>query len=952
MMAKTKEEWLKLWITARGNNVERILYLFKEYLGFSALRNSKIVSMTSPSSGFLARAWHSHHKQAVFDTLRSFLKGQMILGRFHPHPISEKPIHLMLLFTQLENRMNRTPINPEGDFARMCEVITQKTGHVTTHIAGSELLFYTSYEVNSTSTPTQIEQCFLLGKAYMSHEQDKQQAIKYLLSAANCNYAKAHLLLAVILNDNTFPKAVMDHYKRASDLGCVEASNELGFYYLRNDECSMSIQYYLLGSIDKCTLNNLLLMLMRTPTLQALEAAKEKYAIGARCGIENATAQYQWIDSKITEMREQHKREKEERDRLLVAQQIRIKQEQEQKAKVLAAQQAQIQLKMQLTNLQSRLDEMTTAISRCRQHIKTAKSLPKEEAALKEQLRLIEIRYAQHLETQREYHNATRGDMTLEYYEQQKQNLSAKFSYAQQAYDNAVKIYNERISSLQREYTQFEQDVREQNAMAGAASGVYVTSRSVQVANANCRYGELERKKRELEHKGEEISTKKIRLAQQQAALQQIQHELIQNRDAMDSIYQCTERLNAARIKIEDERNHINSQLSELEQKRQNAHWAVNEIPKLEAQIATLKKEIIEEQLNIGYKYVNGTDTPADVGMAIQYFRQATNAGHQEAPAWVGWIYEKGKKGQINLTKAKAWYQLAADRGSQFAVGALVRIEATLNPPAASSSQYSVTTTSSSSQRYVTETTTPGITFFGESSSLSVAIPTTEQLTLYPGNGYFSNDITVPAFLYRSMFDRDPMDFCNVTQQRFFDASFQPNNEIIEKLVTAIRNFEKIGIDAVAGQAVAQYYLGYIFERYAIYVEHPHASFDWREKFAWYQYESKKWYQAAAAQNNIHAIAKLAGIERHGFGVSISTDSTFYHKAWLYFTEYDKNRSESLIDAVLDFRRAADQGNSEAQYYLRFSYEQLGDLEHLEKSITTLDIKGYSPGSSPGGAPR
>lgn len=57
-----------------------------------------------------------------------------------------------------------------------------------------------------------------------------------------------------------------------------------------------------------------------------------------------------------------------------------------------------------------------------------------------------------------------------------------------------------------------------------------------------------------------------------------------------------------------------------------------------------------------------------DIHKAFSLLKEATENGDDDAPAFLGWAYEKGIEVPVNLKKAKTYYTIASERGSEVAI--------------------------------------------------------------------------------------------------------------------------------------------------------------------------------------------------------------------------------------------------------------------------------------------
>jgi len=78
---------------------------------------------------------------------------------------------------------------------------------------------------------------------------------------------------------------------------------------------------------------------------------------------------------------------------------------------------------------------------------------------------------------------------------------------------------------------------------------------------------------------------------------------------------------------------------------------------------------------SLGDVYYDGRGVAQDDTKAREWYQKAADAGNGDAMFNLGWLYEKGRGVTRDPTKARDWYQKAADAGNIRGKGALARLD-------------------------------------------------------------------------------------------------------------------------------------------------------------------------------------------------------------------------------------------------------------------------------------
>ena len=78
--------------------------------------------------------------------------------------------------------------------------------------------------------------------------------------------------------------------------------------------------------------------------------------------------------------------------------------------------------------------------------------------------------------------------------------------------------------------------------------------------------------------------------------------------------------------------------------------------------------------LRIGYLYRDGNGVEQSYSKAKEWFEKAAENGEKTAMFWIGYLYEKGNGVEQSYSKAKEWYKKSADLGCDSAIEALKRL--------------------------------------------------------------------------------------------------------------------------------------------------------------------------------------------------------------------------------------------------------------------------------------
>lgn len=79
----------------------------------------------------------------------------------------------------------------------------------------------------------------------------------------------------------------------------------------------------------------------------------------------------------------------------------------------------------------------------------------------------------------------------------------------------------------------------------------------------------------------------------------------------------------------------------------------------------------VEELLDMAYSLAYPENGSADFDGALPYFTAAAERGSGEAADWLGYAYEQGTLGEVNLELARQWYEKAVELGNHYAMNSL-----------------------------------------------------------------------------------------------------------------------------------------------------------------------------------------------------------------------------------------------------------------------------------------
>lgn len=86
------------------------------------------------------------------------------------------------------------------------------------------------------------------------------------------------------------------------------------------------------------------------------------------------------------------------------------------------------------------------------------------------------------------------------------------------------------------------------------------------------------------------------------------------------------------------------------------------------------------EENEMGDRYFTGEGVEQDYAKAMEWYRKAADQGFADAEARVGYLYRNGLGVSRDIDQARVWYQKAADQGSVIAKDALKRLQSQPNP--------------------------------------------------------------------------------------------------------------------------------------------------------------------------------------------------------------------------------------------------------------------------------
>jgi hypothetical protein len=68
-------------------------------------------------------------------------------------------------------------------------------------------------------------------------------------------------------------------------------------------------------------------------------------------------------------------------------------------------------------------------------------------------------------------------------------------------------------------------------------------------------------------------------------------------------------------------------------------------------------------QFNMGWMYENGNGVEVDKAMALEWYLKSARGGHNEAPNFIGVLYDVGDEVPEDDVRAYAWWIIGVERG-------------------------------------------------------------------------------------------------------------------------------------------------------------------------------------------------------------------------------------------------------------------------------------------------